>query len=233
MSTDRRIYAYCLRQGDATPPWPAGLQGQPVFDWCHGDLSTAYGYVCHPFTPTVDDIKAHAAICDGAMARGTVLPFRFGTILNDLDALMEFMTRNEKAIREKLLALEGQVEVTIRIQEGCTETVQPLQDISGIAYLRRLGERRHHPALRDLHARLRDSAQDCRVTRTVRPPVLFKAAYLIPQSSIKKIRDVLGTHRERLRSWSVSLTGPWPPYHFAAFDNSGEVETGNFAGEVH
>jgi hypothetical protein len=184
--------------------------------------------------------RAHDDVLAAALARTTVLPFRFGAIYLG-EEQVRVMLREHPDFAETLRTLEGVAELGVKAftagdalrarlaaQLGAGEG----EAASGRAYMQRKQlERRLAEAAAEFttecahvsHERLAAVASDARMNplRTANasadePELILNGAYLVPEGDTGRFRDVLTELEERYGSDGVTyeLTGPWPPYNF-------------------
>ncbi|HLI60634.1 MAG TPA: GvpL/GvpF family gas vesicle protein [Solirubrobacteraceae bacterium] len=205
MSAPDLLWAYCvLRAGDAGPTDARGIGGEVVARVEQGGLAAlvsrvpATEFAHAPLTRNLDDLdwlaqvaRAHEAVLDDALARGTIVPLRMCTIFESEQRVSEMLERQGARLAGALDALDGRVEWAVKVlvdPEQLVRAAGPRPEASraaagasargagaGGAYLRR---RRDERAAREaagglaadvarrIHARLRDWALDART----RPP---------------------------------------------------------------
>ncbi len=239
MSDFRFTYVYAIVPAGRGPKggWPLGLAELPVTLLGAGPvgalISTIEGDAEHgrDTKARIEDLKAHGAVCDAALEAGPVLPLRFGTLLAGSDAVLELLVRNTADFVRALKSLDGRVEVGLRVESrpgagtpsgapACQITNARASERPGTAHLLSLSQAfsagQHHPTVARLHERLRGLSADARVTSGAVPPVLLKAAYLVDRPMLADFEDAVEQGMGAGTDFSVALTGPWPPYHFAA-----------------
>src|SRR3954471_10552108 len=154
----------------------------------HDGRLTAYvkrGVSCAP-EPEPAALLDHDRVVYSLMERGPVLPMRFGTVLEDENAVRSLLLTRRKELRDMLVRVRGRVVFGVRGE-------QP-KATSGRDYLNaKLETRRSLAPLAEL-------AVDTRVRRK-------DTAYLVDS-------DLAAAFRERARSLKLALSGPWPPYSF-------------------
>jgi len=171
--------------------------------------------------PTAKLVMAHERVVEAVMARGAVLPLRFGTQLGDEDRLAAVLAARRRELLHALDRVRGHVELGLRvIREPDRRTDGGAGERSGRDYLlARVGDHRSAElAARELHAPLAALADASVVRDHAAPPDILVAAYLVDVSRVPDFRrcaDELAARQERLR---VLVTGPWPPYSFAAVE---------------
>lgn len=169
--------------------------------------------------PTAEFIMAHERVVEAIMAGGAVLPLRFGTQLQDENRLAAVLAERRDNLLDALDRVRGQVELAVRVlrqPEGGREDAAG--ERSGREYLlARVGQhRRAELVTRELHTPLAALANASVVRDHPRPPAILAAAYLVDAGQVPHFRrraDELAAHQENVQ---VVVTGPLPPYTFAA-----------------
>jgi hypothetical protein len=180
--------------------------------------------------------RAHEAVLESAMAEGPVVPLRLCTIYSSPERLDAMLQREGLALRASLDRLDGMEEWGVkafqRVPASASAAEQP--PASGAEYLNRRRERRDaadaereqsEALIAEIHARLAEGAagaalgrpQDRRLSGR-NAEMLLNAAYLVPASKVDEFRllaEELGRRHEP-DGVELELTGPWPPYNFAA-----------------
>jgi Gas vesicle synthesis protein GvpL/GvpF len=220
------IYAYgiCEATGASSPIDRRGLGGAKLRRVQADGLAAIYSRhrSLRP-RPSRELILSHEQVVEAMMARGPVLPLRFGT---ELERPEHLETALEERREEMLAALErvrGQVELAVRAIPK-----RPLRRRAGTGeghgrryLLARVEEhQRADQVTRDVHTPLARLASQSVLREQVEPPAIMAAAYLVPTDAVPAFRASfrrLAAGNEDLR---VALTGPWPPYNFATGDRA-------------
>lgn len=179
------------------------------------------------------DLLRHAEVVQKVFDRDTVVPFRFGTVVDDPVAdLLE--PRHDELVR-LLRSLQGLAELTVRVifreddvlrallrEEPRLERLRsgaaPLQ--LGEAVARALDARRTAVARQVVHTLqpyVRDTAVDeLRTTLDV-----LRGAFLLEQRRLAEVEDQLERlAREHAATASFKVTGPLPPHHFVGLEGT-------------
>jgi hypothetical protein len=178
---------------------------------------------------------AHHGVADGLAPKYTVVPFRLFTLFSSEEKAVATLSRAARRIDEALEAVKGKAEWVLRITKPDPALAMSAEGApagapatAGTSFLAQKAAAKHAAA--DLAARIRRDVggvfatlaeiADRSTERAVEPAtgLLLDAAFLVPSGQITAFKRALENGaRELLRSGCrVSLTGPWPPYSFAA-----------------
>jgi Gas vesicle synthesis protein GvpL/GvpF len=212
------IYVYSIGEPAAMPPEPRprGLGGARlrVLD-CNGLAAVFSRHRTLQPQPSPKALWSHEAVVEQLMARGAVLPLRFGTVLDGEPSLRETLAERHEELTRGLENVRGRVELGLRVL-GEPPRERPQGPGSGHAYLmaRHQDHRRAQEAARDVHEPLAAMAHDARVRTTVPPPAILAAAYLVDRHQIDAFKARAGALAAARDDVSTVCTGPWPPYSF-------------------
>lgn len=170
----------------------------------------------------------HHKLLAGFVAHGTILPVKFGTILQSETGLRDHVARQAKRYRTALERLKGLREYGVRLS-AISNPAKPETDAQcgGRAFLRaRLSARQHRDTLGRrrrafAHAvvqELRKHASDLSEAESPQQGRLVDIAALL---SSDQVCDVVALGRQVADQASalgltLALRGPQPPYSFAA-----------------
>jgi len=230
-------YAYCIGEKQAFPelarhrkPVPLesvmGVSGNQVFLYPASDLAL----IVSEHNPEEQyDQKAgvdHARVIADCFKLSTVLPFRFGTVFNDDEALRRSIRSNQRQFLANMERLRGKAEKHLKIvvDDCCREATRPvLSDCVGKEYLTSLRENATRQRERQTKARAlsmqlhrmfapMDEEVSCRRTETGK--MLLDIAHLIDSKCVERYQNKYATATQMLHDCKMQLSGPWPPYHF-------------------
>jgi len=230
-------YAYCITeqqglQGGTRARRPfaienlRGVNGASVFACPSGEFAVIVSDYSAGQTLTQQSIVDHARVVSECFRTLTVLPFRFGTIFDSDDALRRAVRNNRKTFLETVDRLRGKAEMHFKlvVKDGTLEeAVAELPAGVGGEYLRQLREQATRVRERQTKARALSMQvhklfspleEDVICKRTDSGGMLFDFAHLIDSSSVAKYQNRYGTATRHFKDCRISITGPWPPYHF-------------------
>ncbi len=219
------IYAYGICEPQAVGPVPArpGIGGARLRVLRADGLAVVYSRhrSLRP-RPSPPLVLAHERVVEALMARGPVVPLRFGMQLPGEAELAAAIAPRRDELARALDRVRGRAELGLRVfgneDPAASEptTASPLGEGRGRAYLlaRAAAHRQSEHAARDLHGPLARLAVASTVSPRPTPPAILVASYLVDADRVTAFRargDEL--HAEHPDARFV-VTGPWPPYHF-------------------
>jgi hypothetical protein len=231
-------YAYCIGEKQAFPelarhrkPIPmestVGIGGNQVFIYPASDLAI----IVSEHNPS-EELKQksgveHAKVISACFQQSTVLPFRFGTVFNDDEALRKSIRSNQRQFHGHIEKLRGKTEMHLKIfvDDCCGSSIEKAIAASGVGrqYLTNLRENATRTRERQTHARTisvqihrlfmpLDEEVSCRLTENGK--ILLDIAHLIDRKYVDRYRNKFSSTSAALRECQMQMSGPWPPYHF-------------------
>ncbi|MFC8719929.1 GvpL/GvpF family gas vesicle protein [Kitasatospora sp. NPDC057198] len=192
-------------------------------------------------------VRAHHRVVSAAATGGRALPVRFGTVYRADDRVRALLAEHAEEIRTALADIADRTEWGVKAypdrarpgRDSGDGTDRPPEDRPGTAYLlrRRAARDRTEHALADAAERARQvhlalSGLADRSTEHppqpteatgVRDPMLLNGAYLVHRSREAEFaRTVEDLQQRQAPALRLELTGPWPPYSFAALPATGD-----------
>ncbi|EIE98820.1 GvpL/GvpF family gas vesicle protein [Saccharomonospora glauca] len=189
--------------------------------------------------------RAHDAVVAAVSAASSAaVPLRLATVCFDDERVRDLLTEREQEFTTALDALTGRTEWGVKVYTdpaklaGAAEPTASVSSASGgsagsgTAYLRRrkaalsareTGERIAAEHAEHLHARLARAAvayrrhppQDPKLSGE-RAHMVLNGAYLVDDERATEFADLVRALDAEHEAVRVELTGPWPPYSFAA-----------------
>jgi len=232
-------YAYCIGEKLAFPelarhrkPVPlesvVGVSGNQVFLYPASDLAV----VVSEHNPT-DNLNQkagvdHARVIADCFQHSTVLPFRFGTVFSDDEALRKSIRSNQRQFQGNIEKLRGKTEMHLKIfvDDCCSAALDrhvPVADAVGREYLSNLRETASRTRERQTRARAvsfqmhrlfmpLDEEVSCRLTESGK--MVLDIAHLIDSKYVERYQNKFSSTSTMMRECHMQLSGPWPPYHF-------------------
>ncbi|MGO9518509.1 MAG: GvpL/GvpF family gas vesicle protein [Candidatus Korobacteraceae bacterium] len=203
-----------------------GVNGAAVFGCPSGEFAVIVSEYSGAQSLTQQAIVDHARVVSECFRTLTVLPFRFGTIFDSDEALRRSVKANRKAFLESVARLRGKAEMHFKlvVKDGTLEeAIADMPDGVGGEYLRKLRERASRVRERQTKARALSMQvhklfspleEDVICKRTDTGGMLIDFAHLIDSTSIAKYQNRYSAATRHFKDCQISITGPWPPYHF-------------------
>ena len=232
-------YAYCITeqkafQGSnrARRPFPIenlrGIQDAQVFGYPNGEFAVIVSEYLPDSSLNQKSVVEHARVVSDCFRNTTVLPFRFGTIFDNDEALRRSVRANRKAFIDTVTRLRGKAEMHVKLvvkggslREAMTDIALPAT--TGGEYLSCLREQASRQRERQTKAR----ALSVQVHKLFSPleeeiscrkagsgSMQLDIAHLIEEKAVLKYQNRYSTAARQLQDCEIVISGPWPPYHF-------------------
>lgn len=232
------FYVYCLSE-EAAPlalEDVTGIRGAMVCVMSFGSIQAVVSKQDERVGVTRENVIAHQAVINRALAQTTPVPCRFGTAVT-AEELEKYIDSNKAKLEALFERVRGSVEMNIKViwdKEEIRRAATGVSTASGIENL--------SPGRAFLMARQREIAGDETLKRSsediarwlkesfsgitretsiaVRPAeaMVIKAAFLVEHSRIDLYRERVRLLREQRSDLRFMMSGPWPPYSFAEID---------------
>ena len=230
-------YAYCITEQQglqngtrARRPFVIeslrGVNDASVFAYPSGEFAVIVSEHSSSQTLTQQSIIEHARVVSECFRTMTVLPFRFGTVFDSDEALRRAVRTNRKTFMESVARLRGKAEMHFKIllkDAALDEALSAAPNGVGGEYLRQLREQASRERERQTKARALSMQvhklfspleEDIVCKRTDSGTMLLDFAHLIDSTSVPKYQNRYSAAMRHFKDCQVSITGPWPPYHF-------------------
>jgi len=214
-----------------------GVQAAPTTLVVRGDVAAIVSEVDGDLLARRRDVDAHLTVLEQALAAGDVLPFRFGTVVEDEPAMQTVLKRSAAHFRELLDRLGGRVQMTVKAVRDDDAAVRTA--VTSDDQLRRhvdrwrgsadwsdrvaLGER-VSAAVDALSSRDGQRVLDgiaplaeLVAADAVLPPVVASVALLMDPDRLSELdKAVAQLHDELGSRLRIEYAGPMPAYSFMA-----------------
>lgn len=230
-------YAYCLTEKQAFPellrhrkPVPletvAGIAGNQVFLYPASDLAVVVSEHSPEDQFNQKAAVDHARVIADCFKTSTVLPFRFGTVFADDEALRRSVRSNQRQFLTNIDRLRGKTEMHLKVtlDDCCREQIRSISlETVGREYLANLRENATRQRERQTKARavsvqmnrmFAPLAEEVSCRRTESGKMLLDIAHLIDNKGIERYQNKYSSASVLLKECQMQLSGPWPPYHF-------------------
>jgi hypothetical protein len=232
-------YAYCITEqhaffsgNRARRPFPiagiTGVAGSQVFAYPSGEFAVVVSAYDTPGQLGQQAVLEHARVVSECFRNTTVLPFRFGTVFDHHEALRRAVRANRKSFTECVSRLKGKSEMHVKVvlRDASMRDLLPeaaLPHSVGSEYLTALRE----VAVKDRERQSKARAVSVQVHKLFAPlesevsckkvnsgGLLIDIAHLIDTKTVEKYQNRSSAAVRQLKGCEISVTGPWPPYHF-------------------
>lgn len=233
-------YAYCITERQAFPellrhrkPIPmeavTGVQGNQVFLYPASDLAVLVSEYSSTETLTQQAGMEHARVISDCFKTSTVLPFRFGTVFADDEALRRSIRSNQRQFVTNIERLRGKAEMHLKVvlDDCCREQIKRYSaaptPTTGRAYLSNLREnaalqRERQTKARavtvQMHRMFLPLAEEVSCRRLDTGKMLLDIAHLIDSGGVERYQNKYSSASLLMKDCQMQLSGPWPPYHF-------------------
>ncbi len=211
------------------PPGLTGLQGSPVTVLSAGAIDVWVSHMDKP-QPGVALLQEHNAVVEAAVTEQvTPVPLRFGQWLEDEAALRSALEAKADLYREKLHEFAGCLEFGLRFLDPARNAeardVHPSAATSGTAYMQALAagreaEQQQRALAGQVHERVQQvlghlvragQEEDLKT-----PQAVLTLSHLVARVHFDEYRARARDLRAEFPALRLLVSGPWPPYSFAA-----------------
>jgi transposase-like protein len=181
--------------------------------------------------------EEHMAVLLGLMGNDeTVIPFRFGTIFQDKQTVLDYLRDNHKKWRRLIKKLARSEEWGIKIFLGKDFEIQSSKlktqnSMRGKAYFEKLKltkqaekekwekvEKRISKILTMLATR----AKEVKENKLLLTNMLLNVVFLIDKAHLKDfLNEAEKIENENRKGLKISISGPWPCFHFVEAQENG------------
>lgn len=232
-------YAYCITeqkafQGENRARRPfiieglKGVGGVQIYGYPSGEFAVIVSDYAGTGTLGQESIFEHARVVSECFRNTTVLPFRFGTVFNNDEALRRAVRANRRAFLESVSRLRGKAEMHLKliVKDGTVREAiadKELPATAGREYLTKLREQATRQRERQTKARalsvqvhklFHPLEEEISCKRVDSGGLLIDIAHLIDHKSVEKYQNRYSSAARQLKDVELLISGPWPPYHF-------------------
>ena len=234
------LYGIVFSQSGGHPPpgLPPGVGGAPVRLIEEGGLGAAVSWIDPPdLTPNSARVLSYVKVVEALHADRAVLPMRYGCLVGEEPQVVELLRVHGEEYAAILRGLDGCVEMGGRVllptesSVRCPPSGSEIEGGAGRAYLtvraaRYAREDEVARALAAVTERLRGAldglAERTETDHGVRADRGLSSLYfLVKRGAVDSFRRAF-RRISRTDSARLLLTGPWPPYNFAAPERPGD-----------
>lgn len=239
--TERKLYLYAIIDGNLTTGFIDETCGYRINILAEGELSIACSRAALDEYGELRkiDIIAHHAVVVNLFRRFTLLPIRYGTLIEGETAARELLSSNKKQFKWQLHKLRDKVEMGVKVlwDPKWAGNELPASEISrdSIVQQLELNSPGHKFLLQKylmekpkiqirqlaeqlaarIHPPLAALAEEARPRLLRTPALMYSGVYLVTRSNIPVFREEYALLKSRLKNLGFMMSGPWPPYSFA------------------
>jgi hypothetical protein len=248
---DASVYVYGVLSGsDQARVSVGGVEGAEVRTIEHAGLAALVSTLEADALAAARELRAHWRVLEEASKSATVLPVRFGTVMQGDAAVRErLLEPNAARLTELLAEFAGRLQLNVKgdydeeqllrevVRESppvatLRERVQGLSESAGYYDRIRLGElvaaevaRRREQDTALALTRLEPLAAATSVEQPQSPNAAFNLAFLVESGGVDGFSEAVGRLRAELgERVTLRYVGPLPPYSFAETDLSAVAE---------
>lgn len=206
------LLPYCMIEAELQlSPVPGGVQGATVEQVCDSGLCCFYSKIeqlaSDPASVKDSALQFHKVV-SSIFAHAAVVPFRFPTLVADVEELTLHLRSHAAEYRDALVRLRGMVQMEVRISTAPPGAART----SGTQYLRDRQSR--HAQLRDGASEVQSAAQSILADWRERDTNQGLRCYaLVPRAQTTKFQEMVRSV-EAPNGVQLSVTGPWPATEF-------------------
>ena len=244
---DPNVYVYgVVAAADGPGVSVDGVEGADVRTVEHAGLAALVSTLRADELAAARELRAHWRVLEEASRSATVLPVRFGTVMDNEDAVREqLLAPNAEGLTERLRELAGRVQLNVKGDydeerllrdvvrasppiTALRDRVNQVSDAAGYYDRIRMGEmvaaevtrhREHDEAL--ALTRLERVAVAARAEPLASQSGAFNLAFLVEKNGVDAFSEAVGTLRAELgERIALRYVGPLPPYSFVENDLS-------------
>ena len=189
-----------------------GIAGEKLQVMTTNRLAAVIGELRRLPAPSVKNLRRYATVIEAIAARVPAsLPARFTTTVADRDELAFILRSRSATLRQRLRAVRGRAQITIRFIVPPDRTPSARRPASGTEYLHRLASARAVPGFEPIREAVRRFVKDERVDK--RGDVVT-VNHLVKRTAVDRYRTAI-VRAAQARDLRLIVTGPLAPYAFA------------------
>ena len=218
------LYLYALADRVDSLDAIAGVGDEPLLQIDAGGSRLIAGWLAAPPPIERATLEAQDRVIRALHeCAGALLPMRFGTAVDDVDAAVRAVSIVARTLPERLDLVRGREQMTVRVLRAAGSsrrsspeiTERAEADTTGAAYLRSRAIRDVPPELAPLLDATRAIARATRVERSEHAAVVGTVYQLIDRGQSAEYGDLVEGADEMMPGLSVRVSGPSPAYAFA------------------
>jgi len=182
-----------------------------------------------------------ALVIDQLAQKYTLLPMRFGSMMDSADSVLEMLERNEVEIEDSLKKVKNKWEYGLKVlcdRQKLKEELAAKQNASNLNQvkpenssnnsvyktyvLKKLSEHRAEEQiisfvdliLTEIRSHLQELKAVDKCKKVTNDTTLIDAVFLLDKKKKKEVINLVKDLQQKYLQLNFLLTGPWPPYNF-------------------
>lgn len=204
---------YAIAEAGSARIGGRGLSDQPLREIADDRLAAIVTeHERPPRTLAPAHLAAYTFALERIMARGAMLPARFGSVIADAPAVRSMLADRGAELTARLAAVRGAVELAVRADRR-----RPPEGnyASGAAYMRaRLAERRQAAEVASALQPLAGLAREVRIHDDATGDTVLRVSYLVREDRLEAFTARVAQVDASLPDVELLCSGPWPPFSF-------------------
>lgn len=228
-----KLYAYCLSDEVEDDEFEVlkGVAGAAVSLLAfEGIKAVVSDFSESSIAVTRENVLAHERVVRRVLRNSSLLPFRFGTVVNEA-RLLNFISAQRSALASQLERVRGCLEMSVKIMGDKVEEARRVEfdeevavERSGTNYLEKkrreiLGDSAMKARAEEVESwlsyRLRGVVRESVVTAQASGSLILSASYLVERVRLDEYRKSVEEARVERSDLYFLTSGPWPPYSFS------------------
>lgn len=229
-----RLYVYAIAErSEAALPENPGIAQGALSSITYNDLAAIVSLLPTASVEiTEETVWLHEETLEMLMQRRAILPVRFGTAMDNAEAVRSMLAAHYDDFTANLDQVRGRVELGLRVlwdenqQEQCETHPQQMRGLAGergreymltqLEKRRQFEKRRQHAEklIKSIHNPLAELAVAYQHRMLITPRLLLTAAYLVARDQVEQFRVEIEKLAVLHGSLRFLCTGPWPAYNF-------------------
>lgn len=222
-----------------------GLAGAPLFALSFDDITAIVSHMGR--AGLIADKSAaleYAAVIETLSQQFTLLPMRFGSLMESNEAIIHLLEKNHPDMQQNLLQIENKSEFGLKIfcdpekvleklrdqsEAASRNQPEPVTEIKNSASREWVNKKLKEHRLEELLVTYVDSVMDditghldslkaiCKIKKMVTPTTIIDGAFLLDKGLKDELVHAATNLQNKYPTLKFILTGPWPPYNFVNF----------------
>lgn len=227
------IYIYCISE-KLDELVLTGINNLPIKVMQYNELSIIYSSINEEVKYIEENFFAHENVLDELLKIDvTILPFRFGTYINEEDVIT-ILKEKYNIFIENIFFLKGRVEISVRaiwnysnvLEKVKNNFVAPQIGISNEKINNYLNKKMEDYKLNEsinqyatieaekIHKLILDNGIEGKYILMKTDSMFFNASYLVKKNKINDFSSRIQFVVSDFTEYKFLVTGPWPPYNF-------------------